>query len=271
MASYTLPIMKKFALLYPFLISIFIIFVGILAYLQGISFLDLMELKTIDLRFEARGQISPGTDVVLAVIDEKSISKEGKWVWPRSKIANLVTKLSKAGASVIAFDIGFLEPDDKKIVNTINEIQRTIHNHDIRKKEIDNYLENLKKHANNDQLLADAIRNSTAKIVLGYFFHMDSTESGHISEKEITIHQDNISGSKYKFIRYASGTAQNIALIEARTPQSNIEIISTATDYCGFFNMLPDKDGVVRWMPGVLKCVETLYAPLPLIILSAPI
>ncbi|MFH1582124.1 MAG: adenylate/guanylate cyclase domain-containing protein [Pseudomonadota bacterium] len=261
--------MKKFALLYPLLISMFAIFIGILAYLQGISFLDLMELKTIDLRFEARGQISPGPDVVLAVIDEKSISKEGKWVWPRSKIANLVTKLSKAGAKVIAFDIGFLEPDDKKIVNTINEIQRTIHNHDIRKKEIDNYLKNLKQQANNDQLLADAIRNSAAKIVLGYFFHTDSTESSHISENQISSHKNNISGSKYKFIRYASGTAQNIPLIEAGTPQSNIEIISTATDYCGFFNMLPDKDGVVRWMPGVFKCMGTLYAPLSLITVSA--
>ncbi|MBU4343873.1 MAG: adenylate/guanylate cyclase domain-containing protein [Proteobacteria bacterium] len=261
--------MKKFALLYPLLISMFAIFIGILAYLQGISFLDLMELKTIDLRFEARGQISPGPDVVLAVIDEKSISKEGKWVWPRSKIANLVTKLSKAGAKVIAFDIGFLEPDDKKIVNTINEIQHTIHDHDIRKKEIDNYLKNLKQQANNDQLLADAIRNSTAKIVLGYFFHTDSTESSHISENQISIHKNNISGSKYKFIRYVSGTAQNIPLIEAGTPQSNIEIISTATDYCGFFNMLPDKDGVVRWMPGVFKCMGTLYAPLSLITVSA--
>ena len=77
MASYTVPIMKKFALLYPFLISIFIIFVGILAYLQGISFLDLMELKTIDLRFEARGQILPGPDVVLAVIDEKASQRRG--------------------------------------------------------------------------------------------------------------------------------------------------------------------------------------------------
>jgi len=266
---YTVPIMKKFALLYPLLISMFAIFIGILAYLQGISFLDLMELKTIDLRFEARGQISPGPDVVLAVIDEKSVSKEGKWVWPRSKIADLVTKLSKAGARVIAFDIGFLEPDDKKIVNTINEIQRTIHDYDIRKKEIDNYLKNLKQQANNDQLLADAIRNSTAKIVLGYFFHTDSTESSHISENQISIHKNNISGSRYKFIRYASGTAQNIPLIEAGTPQSNIEIISTATDYCGFFNMLPDKDGVVRWMPGVFKCMETLYAPLSLIIVSA--
>jgi len=261
--------MKKFALFYPLLICFFIIFAGIFAYWHGISFLDLMELKTIDLRFETRGQIPPSDHVVIAVIDEKSIDKEGKWIWPRSKMADLVTKLSKAGAKVIGFDIGFFEPDDKKIVSTINDIQRTIHNHDIRKNEIDNYLENLKKHANNDQLLADAIKNSSARIVLGYFFHMDSTESGHINENEISIHQDNISGSRYKFIRYASENAQNIPLIEARAPQSNIKTISTATDYCGFFNMLPDKDGVVRWMPAVFRCRETLYAPLSIITTSA--
>jgi len=261
--------MKKLALFYPLLISMFAIFVGTLAYLQGISFLDLMELKTIDLRFEARGQISPGTDVVLAVIDEKSISKEGKWVWPRSKIAKLVRKLSKAGARVIAFDVGFFEQDDKKIVNTIDEIQRTIHDHNIRKKEIDNYLENLKKHANNDQLLADAIRDSTAKVVLGYFFHTDSADSSHISEKEISSNKENISGSRYEFIRYASENAQNIPLIEAGAPQSNIEIISTATDYCGYFNMFPDRDGVVRWMPGVFKFRDMFYAPLSMITVSA--
>ena len=69
--------MKKIASFYPLVISIVTIFVAILAYLQEISFLDLMELKTIDLRFEARGQIPPGPDVVLAVIDEKSITKTG--------------------------------------------------------------------------------------------------------------------------------------------------------------------------------------------------
>ena len=49
LASYTVLLMKKIAPLYPLLISIFTIFVAILAYLQEISFLDLMELKTIDL------------------------------------------------------------------------------------------------------------------------------------------------------------------------------------------------------------------------------
>ena len=49
LASYTVLLMKKIASFYPLVISIVTIFVAILAYLQEISFLDLMELKTIDL------------------------------------------------------------------------------------------------------------------------------------------------------------------------------------------------------------------------------
>jgi len=114
--------LKKITKSHFIFLSLPIILIGLFAYSVGVPFLDLMELKTIDARFESRKSISPGSDVVLAVIDEKSIAREGKWMWPRSKIADLVTKLSKAGAKVIAIDIGFLEPDDKRIVKVIDDI-----------------------------------------------------------------------------------------------------------------------------------------------------
>ena len=108
--------LKKITKSYFIFLSVPIILIGLFAYSSGVPFLDLMELKTIDARFKSRKKIEPRSDVVMAVIDEKSIAKEGKWMWPRSKMADLVTKLSNAGAKVIAFDIGFLEPDDKNIV-----------------------------------------------------------------------------------------------------------------------------------------------------------
>jgi adenylate cyclase len=83
------------------------------------------------------------------------------------------------------------------------------------------------------------------------------------------IHQKNIRGSRYKFIRYSSGDAYNAPLIEANMPQSNIKAISKATKYSGYFNMMPDPDGVVRWMPAVLRFNDNLYAPLSLIATSA--
>ncbi|OEU71089.1 MAG: guanylate cyclase, partial [Desulfuromonadales bacterium C00003093] len=264
-----MPFLKKHIKPQPLLISILIILIGSFAYFTGIPFLDLMELKTVDLRFEARERISPNPGIVLAVIDEKSIAKEGKWIWPRSKLADLVTKLSKAGASVIAFDIGFLEPDDKRVVQAIENIESAVENFDIQDKGIENYLKKLKAQADNDKLLANAIANSSASVVLGYFFQMDPESSEHLNEKDISIHQENITGSRYSMERYTSDDARNVPLIEVLTPQSNIELISNATSYSGFFNMYPDQDGVVRWMPAVLKFKESLYAPLSLMTISA--
>lgn len=230
-------IFKKYIWLTPVTISILVILVGIISYVTEISFLDLIEAKTIDLRFRSRGQISPSSNVVLAAIDEKSLDKEGKWVWPRSKMADLITKLSEAGTRVIALDIVFSEPD--------------------------------KLEAYNDRILADSIRNSRSKIVLGYFFHMTSEGLEHLDEKEISIRQENIKGGRYKFVNYGYRKAQNIDVIEAAVPESNIKEISRSTRYAGFFNVWTDRDGAVRCAPGVIKYNNLFYAPLPLVSTSA--
>ena len=75
-------------------------------FLSGVPILDLIELKTYDLRFLSRGVQQPAPAVVLAMVDEKSLDREGRWPWPRSRMAALVDKLSADGAKVIAFDIG---------------------------------------------------------------------------------------------------------------------------------------------------------------------
>nr|CBX31017.1 hypothetical protein N47_E45290 [uncultured Desulfobacterium sp.] len=239
------------------------------SYLYGIHFLDLMELKTIDLRFESRGAVATSSNVVLAVVDEKSINNEGIWIWPRSKMADLVNKLSNAGAKVIAFDIGFLEADEKITVRTIENIQNKIKTFNYLNSSLSAYLEDLKFQTDSDKLLASAIHNSKAKVVLGYFFQTDKLSSGHIDENEIGKHLSNIRTSEYKSIFYLSKSSQKAPLIETAFPQSNIEDISGAADYSGYFNMFPDEDGVVRRLPAVLKCKDSLYAPLSLVSVSA--
>ena len=49
--------------------------------------------------------------VAIVDIDDNSLAAIGQWPWPRTIIAELVEKLAKAGAAVIAFDIDFAEPD----------------------------------------------------------------------------------------------------------------------------------------------------------------
>lgn len=49
-------------------------------------------------------------DVVLVTIDELSLSRLGRWPWPRNLHAELIAKLNQAGAKTIVFDILFSEP-----------------------------------------------------------------------------------------------------------------------------------------------------------------
>src|SRR5215208_182080 len=78
-----------------------------------IPILELTELKTYDLRVQARGARAPSPAVVMAVVDEKSLAAEGRWPWPRARLAALVDALSQGGARVIAFDVAFPEPESE--------------------------------------------------------------------------------------------------------------------------------------------------------------
>jgi adenylate cyclase len=94
--------------------TITIVVIGIICalFVSGSQIFELIELKTYDLRFRSRGYFKPTPAVVLVLIDEESLDTEGRWPWTRSKIARLVDILSRDGAKVIGFDIGFLEPDE---------------------------------------------------------------------------------------------------------------------------------------------------------------
>src|ERR1700730_5642834 len=55
-------------------------------------------------------RVKTAKPVTVVDIDEKSLSKLGQWPWPRTRIADLITNLTRLGAVVIAFDIIFAEP-----------------------------------------------------------------------------------------------------------------------------------------------------------------
>ena len=44
-------------------------------------------------------------------LDDATLERVGQWPWPRTKVAELVTRLTELGAAVIVFDMVFAEPD----------------------------------------------------------------------------------------------------------------------------------------------------------------
>ena len=85
-----------------------------LLYLGNARFFEVLEEKTLDLRFNVRGVVKPGPETVIAAIDEKSISKLGRFPWTRTVWARVVDRLTDERAAVVVFDVLFSEAENAK-------------------------------------------------------------------------------------------------------------------------------------------------------------
>lgn len=60
--------------------------------------------------------------IVIVAIDDASLTKIGRWPWPRDVHANLIQKLSDAGAKVIGYDVNFPEPSTPELDTKLAEV-----------------------------------------------------------------------------------------------------------------------------------------------------
>jgi adenylate cyclase len=259
--------MKKFIRLFstvnPFTLALCTTMLVVILFRVGIPFLEIMELKTYDLRFRSRGTVEPSPHVVLAVIDEKSLDKLGRWPWPRARIAALVDALSRDGAKAVGFDIVFSEPDKNSSLEFISQLDGRIQSLNIKNKKLEKFIIQSKKKADNDLALADAFKDSTASVVLGYFFHMSGDDlDDPIDGVEIDRRLRLIKTSKYGLVMYDDERTERSPFTEAYAPEVNLKAFAESTDASGYFNMMADNDGVIRWMPLILECGEYIFPPL---------
>ncbi|NKB38284.1 MAG: CHASE2 domain-containing protein [Gammaproteobacteria bacterium] len=146
------------------LISLLFLFLAQNELIQG------LERSAYDFGVKA-SQKDPGDQVVIIAIDDQSLDSLGRWPWPRDILANMVDKLSAAGAKVIGNTILMSEAqtapesvdnliqyvESSNLVNENQELQKLI---DIAKIEL-----------NRDEKLAQSYKNA-GNVVLGMQFEL---------------------------------------------------------------------------------------------------
>ncbi len=227
------------------------------------AMLEAIELNWLDLRFRARGPLAPGPAVVIAAIDEKSLDAEGRWPWPRARIAALVDALARDGAKVIGFDVMFSEPEhDAKFATLADELERAIDSLNIKDAKLQDIVRRNRVAGEGDRNLVQALKRSSAPVVLGYFFHMNEDGVGYkLDAAEIARRVDVIGSSKYPLV-YVDRGAGALPYVKAYAPQTSLGSFTAAAASSGYFSVLSDLDGVVRWMPLVVQAGEDLFPPL---------
>ena len=181
--------------------------------------------------FDAFQRIDPRQKTVRPVtivdIDDKSLEKLGQWPWPRTRIADLVTELTRLGAVVIAFDAVFSEPDRLNPAYAADTFRNLDEETRAR----------LRALPSNDQVFADAIKAS--RVVLG--------ESG-LPEEIATLDKTlPVTG-----IATRGEEAQRF-MFDFPGLLRNVPVLEHAAAGRGLFTIRPERDGIVRRVPMIMQ------------------
>ncbi|MBI5601314.1 MAG: CHASE2 domain-containing protein [Gemmatimonadetes bacterium] len=70
-----------------------------------------LEERTLDGLMVSAGGRAPASRVTVVAVDDQSVAAIGQWPWPHDVMAQFVDSLNASGATVVAYDIMFSEPD----------------------------------------------------------------------------------------------------------------------------------------------------------------
>ena len=168
--------------------------------------------------------------------------------------------MSDDGAKVIAFDIGFLEPEVNTTVYLPKEAEEALNQLEDTEDLRPGVMRDRVRRDINDRLLADAIQQAKPAMILGYFFHMNAADLDYdIGQAEIDRQLALIGNSKYPMILEENPDTADLTFITAHAPESNLKMLTDAADASGFFTVTSDRDGVVRRAPLMIKCGHDLF------------
>ncbi|MFY9895358.1 MAG: adenylate/guanylate cyclase domain-containing protein [Xanthobacteraceae bacterium] len=202
--------------------------------------LEEVRLRTFDLLQVLRPRQQIARPVVIADIDEASLREIGQWPWPRTVVADLVTRLRELGAVAIGFDIVFAEPDRTSPAVAAASFRGL----DAATRD------KLAALPSNDQVLADAIKQ-TGGVVVG---QAGAATPSPRSEAEMALQTGFavLGPDPRPFLVTFPGLLRNVPAIER------------AAAGRGLFSIKPERDGIIRRVPVVMNAQDTLVPALTL-------
>jgi len=223
----------------------------VVASIQAIGYLPTTLVDRIDtFIYDMRMRMQPAQmdpRIVIVDIDERSLADVGRWPWSRDVIARLVTQLTDHyGVRAVGFDVLFAEADTSSGYGTLEALARK------ELKDVKGFAERvraLKPQLDYDGLLVKALKDKP--VVLGYYLSNEkrSLAKGGLPSPTFTL---------------ADVSGYHVEAVTWNSYNGNLEILQRAARSGGFFNPLPDEDGVIRRVPLLAQYKDGFYESLSL-------
>ena len=225
--------------------------------LYRLPFIDNLENIIYDTRVRLTMPRTVDSRIVIVDIDEKSLQErekggEGRWPWPRARLALRMDKLFDTYQSAsVGVDVVVAERDESSGIRVLERLgQRELK--EVR--EFQSVLDTIKPQLEYDSVFASRMKGRP--VVLGYTF---TNEDPAAASKKGMLPEPLFGGDVLgtRKIRATSWTGYTANLAELQ---------KTATS-AGHFNSLTDDDGIIRRVPVLAEYNGSFYEPLSLAIM----
>ncbi len=206
--------------------------------LAGVSALTRVGQLVFDSYVRAEPRRYQPVPVKVVDIDEASIRRFGQWPWPRTEIARLIQELGDAGASVVALDIVFSEPDRTSPPQIADRLKRMNGDPQIEAA--------LRRLPDNDAELAQTLRE--VPVVTGFFLSNDPEQAEATPKAGFAISGDSPLG----------------VVPEYRNAILPLPLLEQAATGNGSLTLSGDSDGIIRAAPLVVRQGEQILPSLSL-------
>src|SRR5215471_11030555 len=218
----------------------------------GFVFLQNVEQRLLDMRFELRGQRAHDDRIVIVGIDERTLQRIGSFPLPRQSYATLVEKLSADGARVIAFDATFPTPETNSATQALRHLQSEMGS--SAPPVLIEKIHQLQASSDQDGHFAAALKQS-GNVVLGHLF-LDP-ERAKSADPKLEEEYFNIVWAKAfpQVLKVKSKDGRDFDMSDAWVKnggtvaagaEANITQLAEAAASYGFIDINPDPDGTLR-------------------------
>ena len=216
------------------------------------SFLETFEYQLFDLRLKWFGAHAAPQNIAIVAIDEESITKVGRWPWPRSRITALVDQLTAKGAKVIGLSLILSEPEEQSSLAVLQKVEESFRALGTVKGG-DGFLQTLQEirtSLDNDSKLAGALQKAD-RVLLPGFGNLEGAQGATPTGKAEGV---SAFAAKSAFTNLSIPGDQSGALVPRASEMTwPLAVLGEAAVGIGHINRLPDRDGISRWELLVLE------------------
>ncbi|WP_447600736.1 CHASE2 domain-containing protein [Nitrospira sp. Nam80] len=222
-----------------------------------LTFLTRLENISLDYRFRLRGERPLGEEIVLVVIDDKSLRELGRWPWSRNTQARLVTAIAAQGAKVIGVDIIYAEPEIAEASRDLQELIAKVKTASSLPAAWLGLLERRLGAADSDASFVKSVRDAR-NVVLGFPFFVRDRSSIQQELPHRTGIAPVIRRSEFMLVRQS---AESDAMEPYRATDALLPLEAFAAQAVGLGHVssLPDLDGTTRAEYLALRYEDSYY------------